>query len=61
LQLDRITKHARNYCHEFHEKNLILRGTYSKPASAMGLLYVQGNVYLQGRISGQAMIVIIEL
>jgi hypothetical protein len=57
LQLDRITKHARNYCHEFHEKNLILRGTYSKPASAMGLLYVQGNVYLQGRISGQAMIV----
>lgn len=57
LQLARIIKDAKNYCHEFHEKELRLEGTYSRPASAMGLIYVQGNVHLSGRIKGQAMIV----
>lgn len=57
LQLARITKDAKNYCHEFHERELRLEGTYSRPAIAMGLIYVQGNVYLSGRIKGQAMIV----
>ena len=32
-------------------------GTYSKPAKLMGLIYVQGDVRLGGRIGGQAMIV----
>lgn len=57
LQLERIKKDAKDYCHEFHEKNLRLEGTYSRPASIMGLIYVQGNVYLGGRINGQGMIV----
>jgi hypothetical protein len=57
LQLERIIKNAKNYCHEFHEKDLRLEGTYSRPAFAMGLLYVQGDVYLGGRIKGQSMIV----
>lgn len=57
LQLARILKDAKNYCHEFHEKDLRLEGTYSRPASVMGLIYVQGNVYLSGRIKGKGMIV----
>ncbi len=57
LQLARIKKDAKNYCHEFHEKELRLEGTHSWPAIAMGLIYVQGNVRLSGRIKGKAMIV----
>ncbi|GAB4277680.1 MAG: hypothetical protein Kow0029_20540 [Candidatus Rifleibacteriota bacterium] len=57
LQLDRIKKDAKNYCHEFYEKDLTLEGTYSKPISVMGLIYVQGNVYIGGRVTGKAMIV----
>jgi len=57
MQLDRIKKDAKDYCHEFIERDLTLQGTYSKPASVWGLIYVQGNVYIGGRISGQGMIV----
>lgn len=57
MQLERIVKNAKDYCHEFIEKDLRLEGTYLKPAAIMGLIYVQGNVYIGGRISGQAMIV----
>lgn len=57
MQLDRIKKDAKDYCHEFIERDLTLQGTYSKPASVWGLVYVQGNVYIGGRISGQGMIV----
>ena len=57
MQLDRIKKDAKDYCHEFIERDLTLQGTYSKPASVRGLIYVQGNVYIGGRISGQGMIV----
>ena len=57
LQLDRIQKHAKEYCHEYCEGDLILKGTYAKPALVWGIIYVQGNVYIGGRISGQGMIV----
>lgn len=57
MQLDRIKKNAKDYCHEFIEKDLKVMGTYSKPAKLMGLIYVQGDVRLGGRIGGQAMIV----
>ncbi len=57
MQLDRIKKNAKDYCHEYIEKDLKLEGTYSKPAVVMGLIYVQGNLFIGGRISGQAMIV----
>lgn len=57
MQLERIKKDAKDYCHEFVEKDLFLQGTYSKPAVAWGLVYVQGNVHVGGRISGQSMIV----
>ncbi|OGK08095.1 MAG: hypothetical protein A2W80_00180 [Candidatus Riflebacteria bacterium GWC2_50_8] len=57
MQLDRIKKNAKDYCHEFIERDLTLQGTYSKPAAVMGLIYVQGNLMIGGRISGQAMIV----
>lgn len=57
MQLARIKKDAKDYCHEFIERDLILQGTYSKPAAVWGLVYVQGNVYIGGRISGQGMIV----
>lgn len=57
LQLDRIRKNAKQFCHEFHEHDLYLKGSYSKPATVWGIIYVQGNVYIGGRISGQGMIV----
>ncbi|EKD83418.1 MAG: hypothetical protein ACD_39C00690G0001, partial [uncultured bacterium] len=57
MQLDRIKKNAKEYCHEYIERDLTLQGTYSKPATIMGLVYVQGNLMIGGRISGQAMIV----
>ncbi|MBU1106455.1 MAG: hypothetical protein KKB51_07300 [Candidatus Riflebacteria bacterium] len=57
MQLDRIKKNAKDYCHEFVERDLTLQGTYGKPATVMGLVYVQGNLIIGGRISGQAMIV----
>ncbi|MDD3146054.1 MAG: hypothetical protein PHD82_02020 [Candidatus Riflebacteria bacterium] len=57
MQLDRIKKEAKDYCHEFIERDLTLQGSYSKPASVWGLVYVQGNLYIGGRISGQGMIV----
>ncbi len=57
MQLDRIKKDAKDYCHEFIERDLTLQGTYSKPASVWGLIYVQGDLHIGGRISGQGMIV----
>ncbi len=57
LQLDRIRKHAKEYAHEYHEGDLSVKGTYARPAALWGIIYVQGNVQLGGRISGQAMIV----
>ncbi|HOT30470.1 MAG TPA: hypothetical protein PLU72_20015, partial [Candidatus Ozemobacteraceae bacterium] len=57
LQLERIRKHAKEYAHEFYEGDLNVKGTYARPASLWGIIYVQGNVYIGGRISGQAMIV----
>ena len=57
MQLERIKKNSKDYCHEFYEKDLELQGTYSKPASVWGILFVDGNVRIGGRISGQGMIV----
>ena len=57
LQLDRIQKHAKEYCHEYYEGDLILKGTYAKPALIWGIIYVQGNLHIGGRISGRGMIV----
>jgi hypothetical protein len=57
LQLDRIKKHAKDYCHEFQENDIHLQGTYARPASIWGIIYIEGNVYIGGRISGQGMIV----
>ncbi|MBF0544858.1 MAG: hypothetical protein HQM08_10510 [Candidatus Riflebacteria bacterium] len=57
LQLDRITKNSKEFCHEFYEGDYTIKGTYSKPASVWGIIYVAGNVYIGGRIRGQAMIV----
>jgi hypothetical protein len=57
MQLERIKKDAKDYCHEFIEKDLHLQGSYSKPATVWGLVYVQGNVHVAGRISGQGMVV----
>ncbi|HNX74941.1 MAG TPA: hypothetical protein PLM07_01100 [Candidatus Rifleibacterium sp.] len=57
MQLDRIKKEAKDYCHEYIEKDLTLQGSYSKPASVWGLLYVQGDLHVGGRISGQGMVV----
>ncbi len=57
MQLARIKKDAKDYCHEFIERGLDLQGTYSKPASVWGLVYVQGDLKVGGRISGQGMIV----
>ncbi|MBP5470436.1 MAG: hypothetical protein J6Z11_14465, partial [Candidatus Riflebacteria bacterium] len=57
MQLERIKKNAKNFCHEYYEHDLILQGSYSKPASVWGILYVDGNVQIGGRISGKGMIV----
>lgn len=57
LQLERIRKHAKEYAHEYYEGDLSVKGTYARPAALWGIIYVQGNVQLGGRISGQAMIV----
>jgi len=57
LQLDRIKSHAKEYCHEFHEGDLTIKGTYAQPATIMGIIYVQGNLILGGRVRGQGMIV----
>lgn len=57
LQLDRVKKHAKEFCHEYYEGDLVVKGTYARPAALWGIIYVQGNVYIGGRISGQAMIV----
>ena len=57
MQLERIKKNAKDYCHEFHEKDLTLQGTYSTPASVWGIIFVDGNVRIGGRISGRGMIV----
>lgn len=53
----RIFKDAKDYCHEFYDKELTVAGTYSKPATLWGLKYVQGPLNIGGRISGQCMIV----
>ena len=57
MQLERIKKNAKDYCHEFYEKDLTLQGSYSSPASVWGILFVDGNVHIGGRINGQGMIV----
>ena len=57
MQLERIKKNAKDYCHEFHEKDLTLQGTYSTPASVWGIIFVDGNVRIGGRINGRGMIV----
>lgn len=57
LQLDRIKKSAKEFCHEYHEGDLTIRGTYAEPASIWGIVYVQGDVTIGGRIKGQGMIV----
>ena len=57
MQLDRIKKNAKDYCHEFHEKDLEIQGSYAKPASVWGIVFVDGNVRIGGRIAGQGMIV----
>lgn len=58
LQYERIKKFAKDYCHEMYENDLILQGTYTKPAKVWGIIYVKGNLYIGGRISGRAMIVV---
>ncbi len=57
MQLTRIQKEAKDYCHEYIENDLTLQGSYSKPASVWGLIYVQGDLHIGGRISGQGMVV----
>ena len=57
MQLERIKKNAKDYCHEFYENDLVLQGTYSKPASIWGIVFVDGNVRIGGRIAGKGMIV----
>ncbi len=57
MQLDRIKKNAKDYCHEYIEQDLTLMGTYSKPASVWGLVFVEGGLHIGGRIAGQGMIV----
>jgi len=57
LQLDRIKKNAKEYAHEYYEGDLVVKGTYARPTSLWGIIYVQGNVFIGGRVSGQAMIV----
>ena len=57
MQLDRIKKNAKDYCHEYYENDLTLEGTYSKPVSVWGVIYVDGNLHIGGRIAGQGMIV----
>ncbi|OIP23829.1 hypothetical protein AUK22_09320 [bacterium CG2_30_54_10] len=57
LQLERIKKNAKEFSHEYFEGDLVLKGKYSQPASVWGIVYVQGNVYIGGRISGQGMVV----
>lgn len=57
MQFERIKKSAKEYAHEKYEGDLELRGTYSKPATVWGIIYVQGNVRIGGRINGQGMIV----
>jgi hypothetical protein len=57
LQLERIRKHAREYCHEFFESDITIEGSYAKPAKVWGIIYVKGNVRIGGRITGQGMIV----
>ncbi|MBI3039309.1 hypothetical protein HYY75_09730, partial [bacterium] len=57
MQLDRIRKNAKEFCHEFYEGDVKSEGTYSKPVMVWGIIYVQGNVRIGGRVAGQGMIV----
>jgi hypothetical protein len=57
MQLDRIKKNAKDYCHEFYENDLEIQGSYSIPAEVWGIIYVNGNVRIGGRIAGKGMIV----
>ncbi|HNV70000.1 MAG TPA: hypothetical protein PKO06_09895, partial [Candidatus Ozemobacteraceae bacterium] len=57
LQLERIKKHAKEFAHEYYEGDLTLKGSYAKPAHIMGIIFVQGDVYIGGRVSGQGMVV----
>ena len=52
-----MKKNAKDYCHEYYENDLTLEGTYSKPVSVWGVIYVDGNLHIGGRIAGQGMIV----
>ncbi len=57
LQLARIKKDAKNFCHEFYEKDLYYQGTDVKAVPIWGIIYTQGDVYIGGRVSGKGMIV----
>ena len=57
MQLERIKKNAKDYCHEYYENDLTIQGTYSLPAAVWGLIFVDGNVRIGGRIAGRGMIV----
>ena len=57
MQLERIKKNAKDYCHEFYENDLTVQGSYSEPVEVSGIIFVDGNVRIGGRISGKGMIV----
>ncbi len=57
MQLERIKKNAKDYCHEFYENDLTIQGTYSRPAMVWGILFVDGNVHIGGRVAGKGMVV----
>jgi hypothetical protein len=63
LQLKRIVKNGKNFCHEFHEKKLVLEGDYSNAVPLWGIIYVQGDVHIRSvgtrkfKYSGKSMII----
>ncbi len=57
MQLERIKKNAKDYCHEFYENSITIQGTYSSPAQVWGIKFVNGDVKIGGRIAGRGMIV----
>ncbi len=57
LQLERIAKFTKDYCHELVDGDLKLEGSYAKPISIWGIIYCKGNVYLGGRVAGMGMVV----
>lgn len=57
MQLERIKKNARDYCHEYYESDLTIQGSYSSPCPVWGITFVDGDLTIGGRISGKGMIV----